>query len=338
MEEHLTIHFYLRDKSHSMNALVRHQMEKQILDVLSEFQKITGLTFNLEAEAYQEGGLKERYKFLIDNIVTPSIVALIVTLLTKMITEPMSREKSYTELVLIQEQIKTERIKQRIAREDEELKGIAIEEAKIDLEIKKEKLQQEQLKTQEIAEQVEQSKSLSKVSRSLSNWYQKAEKYEKIEKIGYLTCNSQQEIIVDRSSFKDFILSNEEDIEIDDEAIIEIISPVLDDGKNKWRGSYKSEKIEFSMADSKYKKKVVKGEQKFQNGSRIKCRIEIKRKYDNFGEEVGKPSYRVSHVDEIEIGGRMFQTETGAKRAKKILESKQGSLFSEEDFKNGESK
>lgn len=338
MEEHLTIHFYLKDKSHSMNALVRHQMEKQILDVLSEFQKITGLTFSIETEAYQEGGLKERYIFFIDKIVAPSIVGLSVAVLTNMITDPTSRERSYANLDLIKKQIKTEEIKQSNLEKDEELKGIAIEEAKIDLEIKKEKLQQEQLRTQEVTEQVEQSKSLSKISRSLSNWYQKAQNYEKIEKIGYLTCNSQKETIVDRSSFKDFILANKEDIEVDDEAIIEIVSPVLDEGTNKWRGNYKGEKIVFSMRDKKYKQKVVKGQQTFQNGSRIKCRMEIRRKYDDFGEEVGKPSYRVSHVDEIEIGGRMFQTETGAKRAKKILESKQGSLFGEEYSENGESK
>lgn len=334
MEENLLIHFYLKNESHSMNALVRHQMEKQILDVLSEFQKITGLTFSIETEAYQEGGLKEKYIFLIDKIVAPSIVGLGVAVLTNMITDPTSREKSYAELVLIQKQIKTEEIKQSNLKKDGELKDIAIEEAKIDIEIKKEKLHQEQLKTQELAEQVEQSKSLSKISRSLSNWYQKAQKYEKIEKIGYLTCNSSKEIIVDRSKFKDFILSDKEDIELDSEAIIEIISPVLDEGKNKWRGSYKGEKIDFSMADSKYKKKVVEGQQKFQNGSRIKCRMEIKRKYDDFGEEVGKPSYRVSDVDEIEIGGRMFPTEKGAKRAREILESKRESLFSDEDFES----
>lgn len=334
MEENLLIHFYLKNESHSMNALVRHQMEKQILDVLSEFQKITGLTFSVETEAYQEGGLKEKYKFLIDNFITPSIVGLSVALLTKMITEPMSREKSYTELALIREQINTEKIKQSSARKDEELKDIAIEQAKIDLEIKKENFKQEQLKTQEISERVEQSKLLSKISRSLSNLYQKAQNYERIEKIGYLTCNSPKEIIVDRSNFKDFILSDKEDIELDSEAIIEIISPVLDEGKNKWRGNYKGEKIDFSMADSKYKKKVVEGQQKFQNGSRIKCRMEIKRKYDDFGEEVGKPSYRVSDVDEIEIGGRMFPTEKGAKRAREILESKQESLFRDEDFES----
>lgn len=338
MEENLTIHFYLKDESHSMNALVRHQMEKQILDVLSEFQKITGLTFNVETEAYQEGGLKERYKILIAGAVLNGAVTAGMNLLTNMVTDPTSRERFHTELVLIREQIETEKIKQSNAKKDGELKDIAIEQAKIDLEAKKEKLQQEQLRTQEVTEQVEQLKSLSKISRSLSNWYQKAQNYEKIEKIGYSIHNSPKETIVDRSSFKDFILANKEDIEVDDEAIIEIVSPVLDEGTNKWRGNYKGEKIVFSMRDKKYKQKVVKGQQTFQNGSRIKCRMEIRRKYDDFGEEVGKPSYRVSHVDEIEIGGRMFQTETGAKRAKKILESRQGNLFSEEYSENGESK
>lgn len=338
MEENLTIHFYLKDKSHSMNALVRHQMEKQILDVLSEFQKITGLTFNIETEAYQEGGLKERYKILIAGAVLNGVVTASMNLLTNMVTDPTSRERSYAELVLIQKQDKTEEIKQSNLKKDGELKDIAIEQAKIDLEIKKEKLHQEQLKTQEVAERVEQSKSLSKISRSLSNWYQKAQKYEKIEKIGYSTCNSLKEIIVDRSSFKDFILSNKEDIEPIDEAIIEIISPVLDEGKNKWRGSYKGEKIEFSMADSAYKKKVVRGQQTFQNGSRIKCRMEIKRKYDEFGEEVGRASYRVVKVDGIEIGGRFFPTEAGVKQLKKISESRQGNLFGDDFFEEGEPK
>lgn len=337
MEENLIIHFYLRDGSHSMNALVRHQMEKQILDVILEFQKVTGLTFNIETEAYQEGGLKEAYRFIVGAIVSSAIGAG-MNYLMDMITDPTSREKSHAELILIQEQIKTEKIKQNNAKKDGELKDLAIERSRIDLKKKEEELKQEQIETQEVIEDMKNKKSLSKISRSLSNFYQKAQNYEKIEKIGYLIHNTLEEIIVDRSGFKDFILSNKEDIEPINEAIIEIISPVLDEGKNKWRGSYKGEKIEFSMADSAYKKKVVRGQQTFQNGSRIKCRMEIKRRYDEFGEEVGRASYRVVKVDGIERGERFFPTEAGAKQLKKISESRQDNLFGDDFFEEEESK
>ncbi|EOJ1558663.1 hypothetical protein ACM15D_001198, partial [Campylobacter jejuni] len=81
-----------------------------------------------------------------------------------------------------------------------------------------------------------------KIYRLLSNFYKKVENYEKIKKIGYQFNNS-NELIIEREQFKSFIIEENKDIETIEEAEIEIISPVLKEGKYKWRGIYNGEKL-----------------------------------------------------------------------------------------------
>ncbi|EOH9330705.1 hypothetical protein ACMEFY_000818, partial [Campylobacter jejuni] len=73
-------------------------------------------------------------------------------------------------------------------------------------------------------------------------FYKKVENYEKIKKIGYQFNNS-NELIIEREQFKSFIIEENKDIETIEEAEIEIISPVLKEGKYKWRGIYNGEKL-----------------------------------------------------------------------------------------------
>lgn len=42
-------------------------------------------------------------------------------------------------------------------------------------------------------------------------------------------------------------MEDDEVISQDNDAMIEIISPVLKEGKYKWRGKYHNEKIDFSL-------------------------------------------------------------------------------------------
>lgn len=66
----------------------------------------------------------------------------------------------------------------------------------------------------------------------------------------YIT-NKETEILgkVDKKDFCRFIDKQERIVDIDEDATIEIISPVLNNSKYKWRGNYNNEVIEFSMRD-----------------------------------------------------------------------------------------
>ncbi|MDY4400670.1 MAG: hypothetical protein SPE69_08900 [Helicobacter bilis] len=156
-----------------------------------------------------------------------------------------------------------------------------------------------------------------KSNRIMSNFYNKAEKCEKIEKIGYKTAN-QSEIVVERNKFKTFILTENKDIELIENAEIEIISPVLKEGKYKWKGIYNGNKIDFSMGDSGFKNDVITQKHNFINGTSIICDLEISRIFDEYGEEV-KISYRVKKVLGIRIGEVLKLTKLG----KKIKRQKQ---------------
>ena len=71
---------------------------------------------------------------------------------------------------------------------------------------------------------------------------------------------------------------------IDDEAIIDIISPVIKKDNYKWRGYYKSEVIGFQMRDKIFKNTVLKKEIEFVNGTAIKCVLEQSRIIDESGD------------------------------------------------------
>ena len=56
-----------------------------------------------------------------------------------------------------------------------------------------------------------------------------------------------------------FLYSEELESEIDNKAVVEVVSPVLKKGKYMWRGIYRKENLthEFIMADSDFKKTVI---------------------------------------------------------------------------------
>ena len=189
-----------------------------------------------------------------------------------------------------------------------------------------------QQKTLGIEEQIEKKLNDKLVQKYISNFYKKIDAYEKVEKIGYRNLeNDEDEYIVERKDFKNFILHDDTTMSEDDDAMIEIISPVLKEGKYNWRGRYKNEKIDFSMADSKFKQEVIEGKHKFSNGSLINCHLEIKVTFDEFGDEKSR-TYRVLQVfgtQELEIGELKLR-EAGKKRnQQKWLDEHQKSLFDE---------
>lgn len=250
----LEIHYYLKNDSHSMDAFIRNKAEKDLLEALRKIGELLDSELQIETEAYQEGGLKEviLYGGIILGFLSPSINDIIVHYVTKdAVTEELDKK-----------------IKQ------ETLKSLKLENRQKELALE---------------EKIDKKLDNKIVQKYISNFYKKINDYKKVDKIGFKDLiNNSDEIIVKREFFKNFILEDIEVNEEDDDAKIEIISPVLKEGKYKWRGKYKSEKIDFSMGDSKFKEEVIEGKHIFSNGSLILCHLNIKTTFDEFGDEKRK--------------------------------------------------
>ena len=291
------LHYYLKDNSHAMNAFVRNKAEKDFLEAVKRIGDLLDSELKIETEAYQEGGLIE-----ILAIVLPTLHYLSPAL-NDIITHYATRDTQAETL-------------------DKKIKEATLQNLELD----------NQQKTLEIEEQIEKKLNDKLVQKYISNFYKKIDAYEKVEKIGYRNLeNDEDEYIVERKDFKNFILHDDTTMSEDDDAMIEIISPVLKEGKYNWRGRYKNEKIDFSMADSKFKQEVIEGKHKFSNGSLINCHLEIKVTFDEFGDEKSR-TYRVLQVfgtQELEIGELKLR-EAGKKRnQQKWLDEHQKSLFDE---------
>lgn len=297
-KQRLGIHYYFDDDSHSMNAFIRNQMEKNYLDIITEIARILGAEVKIESQAREEGGVKE-------NII---IILLAGNLLSYF-------APSINDIVTYYATGGYER-----DRLENRLKELQIERYKIENEVEKQKLQDLiKNKSKELYES-------QKIRRSFSNFYKKAKQYEKLTQIGYKG-SKDDEIIIKRDEFGYFVLDTSSDIEIDDGASIEIISPVLKEGKFKWKGIYKGEKIDFSMGDYGFKQSVIEKKHNFENGSTIISRLAIKNTFDEFGEKTKNTSYSVEKVYKIMKDDIAIKTNAGYKKDKKIAESKQGILF-----------
>ena len=283
----LQIHYYFTDESHSMDAFVRNAMEKDLLNLINEIANILDIKIKVENQARDEGGLKE------------NIIILIVGAFSYFAPTINNFATFYAT-----GQNKIQKLDLRI--KEEEIRKIENQNEQDDVKI-------QEIKNEYIGKMEENHK----IYRLVSNFYNKAEKCEKIEKIGYKTAN-QSEFVVERNKFKTFILTENKDIELIENAEIEIISPVLKEDTYKWKGIYNGNKIDFSMGDSGFKNDVITQKHNFINGTSIICDLEISRTFDEYGEEV-KISYRVKKVVGIRIGEVLKLTKLG----KKIKRQKQ---------------
>lgn len=293
------LHYYLKDKSHAMNAFVRNKAEKDFLEAVKRIGELLDSELQIETEAYQEGGLIEILTF--SGFVIDRVLNYLSPALNDIITHYATRNTQSDKL-------------------DDKIKELTIKN--LELDTKKKEL--------EIEEQINKKLDDKLTKKYISNFYKRIDSYDKVEKIGYKSLEKDGlEYIVERKDFKSFILHDDITISEDDDAMIEIISPVLKEGKYNWRGRYKNEKIDFSMADSKFKQEVIEGKHKFSNGSLISCYLEIKVTFDEFGDEKSR-NYRVLQVfgtQELELGELKLR-EAGKKRnQQKWLNEHQKSLF-----------
>ncbi|MBP1631579.1 MAG: hypothetical protein H6Q15_2472 [Bacteroidetes bacterium] len=314
MNNKFELHYYFgkEDKTHSMDAFIRNKCEHELLQIISEITRELDVNVKIETEAYEEGGLTELWTFLGTDNEQLNLILIILTLALSRI--PLRKSK--------------------LEKEDLEL---SIQERKLNIEILKNELQKKGISENKInfEKLVLVLNSNYKIIKHKSNFYKHLYKYPKVKKLSTTKLNERKEKIdeptfVERKDFEKFILESDNIASLSDEnATIEIISPVLKKGKYKWKGIYGKlgHVIEFTMKDKEFKDKVVKEGIPFKNGTFIECILEIERKIDDLG-NMFNSNFSVITVLKQHDEGISIETPQGKKyREKKTADKNQLELF-----------
>jgi hypothetical protein len=293
----IELHYFLRDETHTMNAFIRNECEKELLTIFKEVILSLDIVLDIESESFKEGGLKEIWNFLGKNGIQITLVLTIFGLILS-----------------------------RIPVENKELVKLQIENLELDNELKRQELKkikneiktEEQL-TEDVVERVLEILDKDyKIIWHKSNFYKKLSFYPKVTKLTTQRLNEQREPVeqektVERNQFGNFILRSDTfPPNLDEEAVIDIISPVLKKGNFNWKGFYKGDIINFEMNDQIFKNSVLNKEIEFINGTAIKCVFQQNRKIDETG-LVKVVQSKVITVIEIITGENYVATEQGKK-------------------------
>jgi len=266
------IHYYLADDSHQMDAFVRNKAEKELLAAIGRIGELLECPIRVDSEAYKEGGLLETLIFV---GAVGTAIKYFSPAINNILTYHFTRNTADEHL-------------------DRKIKEETLRSLKLD------NLQKEKVLLDEIERKVSIVLEDKKVRRSVSNYYKRLDIYPKVAQVGFSDpLVTEEEQIVDRERFSSFFVVDTQDIEEDDNASIEIIAPVLNKGRYKWRGIYNGEVIEFSMGNKSFKDEVNAGQHSFIHGISITCHLKITITYDDDGEE-RKRGYSVTEVYSVQ--------------------------------------
>ena len=272
----IEFHFFLNDDSHSMDARVLHLCNSEVLSILSSLSEVLGIPIKIETVALGEGGLKQVWKFIGNNSQQLTLIVSIMALIVAV--SPIPKKLSSLEVENLE--LQNEKLRLEITELKEKKDGDVIN-----------------------SESIKELNKLHDIALSKSKYYETMSSYSKVKSIEYYV-QDENEITIDK-----FIVQNEEFVnfinekrdlpeEENDNAIIEIIAPVLIDTKYKWKGYYEGEIIDFFMNDFMFKNEIQVGIIKFQAGFKIRCKLLIRRKIDESGQSK-ITSYAVEKVHEV---------------------------------------
>ncbi len=311
----LELHFYLNDKSHSMDAIVKNKCEAELLAAAYEVISELGISLSIDAEALKEGGIKDVWRILGGN---SNQIAIVISILALIFSQMPSTNSDLDKL----------------HKEDVKL---SIEQKKLLIKKLKKELNENNFNKETIESTVEAINNNVKVATRKSNFYKSLNQYSKVSKIGLSTLDidnnsTTDEILIERDEFKNFILISQ-DLQPEKiiEAEIEIVAPVLKEGRAKWKGIYNKESISFHMGDNDFKREVLAKRISFKNGSAIICVLLVHKKIDETGEVV-ITGYTVDTVLDNIDSGTSVETDQGKKfRFSKKQREDQHELFKDKD-------
>lgn len=302
----IEIHYYLPEGIHSADAYQIAKAENEFISLIKELGQLLEIDFKLETEALSEGGIRQKWKAFGKNSGQIGCLLAIVGIVIAL------RPQTDRELIELQK-----------------------EESRLHIEYLKKQLEEaseEEPSEDEVIEAAKEASSTIKVTRRRSNFFQAIQREEKISAVSFSVLEDgapiREPTQIDRPEFPDYIaLTGELPTELDENAEIGIISPVLTKGRFKWKGEYGGQFIEFWIQDKKFKESVLRKQIEFHNGTAIKCVLEMKIKVDEIG-DLSKAGYYVKVVKQVVDEGFEFTTESGRNYlAKKEYEKNQLNLF-----------
>lgn len=307
----LELHYFLTDDSHLIDSFVRHKCEAEILHIAKDLITAFGGDIDILSEAPKEGGFVDFWKFVKKYKVEIGLTTPVIVLIVQILTLCMSRVPA-----VHPDQLKNIQL-------DNQLKELNIEKLKQELSKGKDVVITDTM----VNECVEYLDTNYKTVKHKSNFYQTLQNYNDVTKISttsYLDDKVVKEAtVVEKADFHKFILTTNDLPTITVEnAVIEVISPVLKNQKYKWKGVYNGRPISFSMKDIDYTNSVIKGDTTFHSGFFIECVLQIGRKINDMGIIEESDFSIITVLGKIE-DNKVIETEQGKKyhRMRKDLDN-----------------
>lgn len=321
MNDHPTrrieIHYVFaeNDHSHTLNASTRNKCEHAFLQVASEVARSLNLQVQILSEPHGDGGLKDFYAFVLSpqGATIAQWGSLLTSIITLSMVVPNKQESLLRQLSITEKELSIKILRYEIAEIEHE---------------------------GEIDKVPDLPLNNPKIKRQRSNFFQKANSCSKIQKIemSEIEASSGKPIpgslvSVDRTAFNDYIVEEIEVVpEVWENAVIEIIAPVLVKKSYQWKGVLKfdntNQVIDFQMKDKQFKEDVQAQRIAFTHGTHIECVLELVRRVDLEG-NVFVAQHNVTTVNKVYDGtGTNIETLQGKNRKReKELERQQMTLF-----------
>jgi hypothetical protein len=258
-EKKLELHYYLNNESHSMDAFIRNECEKEILIILKEIITNLNISIEIESEAYTEGGLRQVWKFLGKHQNQISLLVSVAAFIFSRFPPESDIQIENTQLQNTNLKLQNTELRLRIKKLSNELK------------IK------DEISADDTFAMVELLNQENKISWHKSNFYKKMIPYNKVTQISTQPLNKENQPIgelltIEKSRFHEFVLKSDSlPPVVNENAEIDIISPVLKRGNFPWKGFYMGNIISFEMADQEFTKSVFKKDIEFITGTSIVC-------------------------------------------------------------------
>lgn len=267
----IEVHYWFNDDSHTMNAVVFNKCEYEFLGIAKEIAQKLKVDLEIETEPLGEGGLRSWFKFKAKDKDAIK-VGVILYIITTLFGTPLTTTIDELTRTAIQSVFESTEIKQ--LKEQKEIAELKLDIAKIEAETKR--------LSRSIDENV--------VKKKRSNYYENIRSCKKITKVTIdITDDLKKNVYLGRevikADFPNYIMTSDDlEPDCDENAEIEIISPVLKKGKYKWSGIYNGVVIQFTMKSNEFKTLVQTGQVIFKNGSSINCHLLTYKKVNAEGE------------------------------------------------------
>ena len=307
----IELHYWFNDNSHTMNAIVFNKCEYEFLGIAKEIFHKLKVDAEIETEPLGKGGLCSWFRFKSKDK-SALKVGVALYLITNVLGTPITAILGELTQMAIQTVFESKEIKRL-----EEQKQIA----ELEYDIARIK-----------SEMVRLSYSIDEniVKKKCSNYYETLSLCSKINKItvsitDISKTNTYFKKEINSVDFSKYIMTSDEvEPDNDENAVIEIVSPVLKKGKYKWTGIYNGEVIPFTMKSNEFKTLVQTGRVLFKNGSSINCHLITHKKINAEG-EVRISGYEVVLVNYYFENDKPVETPEG-RRKRQIKEDEENQL------------